>query len=47
MSKNGKLGCAALAILFVIVSVIVFVVPIEKTPAIWIAYAFTCVAFVA
>ncbi len=47
MSKNGKLGCAALALLFVIVSVIVFVVPIEKTPAIWIAYAFTCVAFVA
>lgn len=47
MSKNGKLGCAALALLFVIVSVIVFVVPIEKKPAVWIAYAFTCVAFVA
>ena len=47
MSKNSKLGCTALAILFVIVSVIVFVVPIEKTPAVWIVYAFTCVAFAA
>ena len=47
MSKNSKLGCTALAILFVIVSVIVFVVPIEKTPAVWIAYTFTCVAFAA
>ena len=47
MSKNSKLGCAALAILFVIINVIVFLVPIEKSPAVWIAYTFTCVAFVA
>ena len=45
MSKNSKLGGVALAILFVVVSVIVFAVPLKKTPSVWIAYAFTCVAF--
>ena len=46
MSKNSKLGYAILAICFIVVSVIVFVLPIEKTPTVWIAYAFTCIAFV-
>lgn len=46
MGKNSKLGYAILAISFIVVSVIVFVLPIEKTPTVWIAYAFTCIAFV-
>lgn len=47
MKKNGVKGYAILALLFVLVSVIAFSVPTEKTRAFWITYAFTIVAFVA
>ena len=45
--KNKNLGYAVLGILFVLLSVSVFVIPIEKTSTFWIAYAFTAIAFVA
>ena len=45
--KNKNLGYAVLGILFVLISVIVFVIPIEKTATFWIAYVFTSIAFVA
>ncbi len=44
--KNKNLGYAVLGILFVLISVIVFVIPTEKTATFWIAYVFTAVAFV-
>lgn len=45
--KNKNLGCAVLGILFALLSVIVFVIPTEKTGTFWIAYAFTVIAFAA
>ena len=45
--KNKNLGYAVLGILFVLISVIVFVIPTEKTATFWIAYIFTAIAFVA
>lgn len=45
--KNKNLGYAVLGILFVLISVIVFVIPTEKTGTFWIAYVFTAIAFVA
>ncbi len=44
--KNKNLGYAVLSILFVLISVIVFVIPTEKTGTFWIAYVFTAIAFV-
>lgn len=46
MKKNNTLGYAAPGILFVLLSVIAFVVPTDKTGTFWIAYAFTTLAFV-
>lgn len=45
--KNKNLGYAALGILFVLLNVIVFAIPTEKTATFWIAYVFTAIAFVA
>lgn len=45
--KNKNLGYAVLGILFVLISVIIFVIPTEKTAAFWIAYVFAAIAFVA
>ena len=47
MKKNSSKGYLILGIMFILVSVIVFAVPAAKTPAFWISYAFTVVAFVA
>ncbi len=40
-----KSGYAVLGIAFIVFSVIVFVAPIEKTAAFWVAYAFSVCAF--
>ncbi len=45
--KNKNLGYAVLGILFVLISVIAFVIPTEKTATFWIVYVFTAMAFVA
>lgn len=45
--KNKNLGYAVLGILFVLLNVILFVIPTEKTGAFWTAYAFTVIAFAA
>ena len=47
MKKNSSKGYVILGILFVLVSVIVFAVPLAKTAAFWISYAFTVIAFAA
>lgn len=47
MKKNSTKGYVILGILFVMVSVIVFVVPSEKTAAFWISYTFAMIAFAA
>lgn len=47
MQKNKAQGYLALAIAFALVSVIVFVVPTEKTSIFWIAYTFTIISFAA
>lgn len=47
MNKNSVKGYAILGILFALVSAVVFAVPTAKTPAFWIAYGFTVVAFAA
>ena len=47
MKKNSSKGYAILGILFVLVSVIAFAVPLAKTTAFWISYAFTVIAFAA
>ena len=47
MMKNKNLGYAVLGILFVLISVIAFVIPTEKTATFWIVYGFTEMAFVA
>ena len=46
MKKNKGLAYAALLIIFILFNVIAFVVPTEKTATFWIAYAFSCVAFI-
>lgn len=43
--KNKVLGYSALGIAFIVLSVIMFVIPIERTTAFWIAYGFTVVAY--
>lgn len=45
MMKNKSWGYSILAILFLLLSVIVFVIPTVKTGTFWIAYVFTAVAF--
>ena len=47
MKKNSSRGYVILGILFVLVSVIAFAVPLAKTAAFWISYAFTVIAFAA
>ena len=47
MKKNGFCGYAILAVLFVLLNVIVFVVPINRSSAFWIAYVFAAMAFAA
>ena len=47
MKKNSTKGYVTLGILFVLISVIAFVVPTMKTVTFWIAYLFTVVAFAA
>ena len=47
MKKNSTKGYVILGTLFSLVSVIVFVVPVERTPAFWVAYAFSAVSFAA
>lgn len=45
MRKKNSKGYAILGILFVLLSVIAFVIPTLKTGTFWIAYIFTAVAF--
>lgn len=45
MMKNKSWGYSILAILFLLLSVIAFVIPTVKTGTFWSAYAFTAVAF--
>lgn len=47
MKKKNGLGYAVLGILFVLFNTIAFVIPTDKTPTFWIAYAFTVIAFAA
>lgn len=47
MKKISTKGYLILGILFALVSVIVFVVPAERTSALWIAYAFSVGSFAA
>lgn len=47
MKKNKAQGYLILAIAFVLVSVVAFVLPTQKTSVFWIAYAFTVLAFAA
>lgn len=47
MKKNSEKGYVILGILFVLVSIIAFVVPTVKTASFWIAYVFTVAAFAA
>ncbi len=47
MKKNSIIGYATLGIAFLLVSVIVFVIPTEKTASFWIAYGFTVATFAA
>lgn len=45
MNKQNVHGYAILGISFVLLSVLVFALPMEKTATFWLAYAFTAVAF--
>lgn len=45
--KNKNLGYVVLGILLVLLSVIAFVIPTEKTGTFWIAYIFTAIAVAA
>lgn len=45
--KNKNLGYVVLGILLVLVSIIAFVIPTEKTGTFWIAYVFTDIAILA
>lgn len=44
MSKNKTRFYIVLAILFIIISVIAFVLPIQKTVVLWLSYAFAVIA---
>ena len=46
MKKGSVKGYLILGILFVLISVIAFVIPTPKAPAFWISYGFTVIAFV-
>lgn len=43
--KNKNLIYAILCILFILLNVVVFAIPTDKTGTFWVAYAFTVVAF--
>ena len=45
MKKKSFMPYAILGIVFVLFNVIAFVVPTEKTPTFWVAYAFSVIAF--
>ena len=45
MKKNSAKGYIILGIVFALISVIVFVVPVQKTVPFWITYLFTIIAF--
>lgn len=45
--KNKNLGYVVLGVLLVLVSIIAFVIPTEKTGTFWIAYVFTAIAILA
>lgn len=47
MNKTRIKGYLILGILFAVTTAVVFAVPTQKTPAFWIVYAFTVVAFAA
>lgn len=47
MKKNSSKGYLIFGILFVLISVIAFAVPLAKNAAFWISYAFTAIAFAA
>ena len=47
MKKNSAKGYVILGILFALVSIIAFAVPMIKTATFWIAYVFTAAAFAA
>lgn len=47
MKKSNIQGYGILGILFVLVSVIAFVLPLAKNAAFWISYTFTAIAFAA
>ena len=47
MKKTSVKGYSILGILFVLLSVIAFLIPTSKTGTFWIAYVFTAVAFAA
>ena len=47
MKKNSTKGYVLLGILFALVSIIAFAVPMIKTATFWIAYVFTAAAFAA
>ncbi len=44
MKKNTKTAYAVLGIVFILLNIIAFAVPTDKTTTFWIAYAFTVVA---
>ena len=46
MKKNTPFAHIILAIVFVLMNVIAFAVPTDKTEAFWIAYAFTVISFI-
>lgn len=45
MKKGSGKGYLILGILFVLISIIAFVIPTLKTPVFWISYGFTVIAF--
>ena len=47
MKKNSTKGYAVLGILFVLVSVVAFVITVPKNAAFWVSYGFTVIAFAA
>lgn len=47
MKNKNSMGYLILGILFVLLSIITFVIPVAKTATFWVAYIFTVVAFIA
>lgn len=45
MKKVNYRGYAVLGILFVVVTIVAFAIPLPKTAAFWVAYIFTAIAF--